>query len=228
MGDDETRASSNISGGGDQDMQTNQMILAHALPSLSAASSSSQLPSSVQSSSTARALAVACALLAAVSAVAAGAVTLSASREGLPLGLLTAFVVAPAVFLALVFGVFGAAWLSPTVLAAVVRVLAVEVIRLSRLLASDEELKDDDFDAEDEAGDRDQGDVEGKALRLGRAWAEGRPRAHQPRSQSHGGSHPRRDRERRRRVVVEWEAGQMFLEIRRPVASEWLVALVNR
>lgn len=166
-------------------------------------------------------LALVCVVAATAGAAAACAVVLSALRGGVAAGLLAAVVSAPAVLLALVLGVVSATWLCPTGLAAAVQVLAVEVIRLSGAMAIEDE---------EEWGVR---GGEGRGATMARQWAEGRLG-----QQQFQGQHQQRERGqlrqgegkmwRRRRVAVEWEAGQMFLEVRRPIASEWLVGLVNR
>lgn len=54
------------------------------------------------------------------------------------------------------------------------------------------------------------------------------PPRHHHRPQLHQQHQRQQQYKRERQVIVEWEAGQLFLVIRRPVASEWLIHLVNR
>lgn len=223
--DGATEAAHSTSSGRSGSTRTHPVNMENASPSLLASSTPVPAPRTM-SSSTTRALAVVCAAAAVVSAFAATAVIRSALRGGVAAGLLAAVVTAPSVLLALLLSVVGAAWLYPAVLAAVVQVVAVEVIRLSCAMAAEEEL-DNGIGREDEQGGREDGELEGRGARLGRSWAEGRLRTRQHQTMQREPSHPQRER-KRRRVIVEWEAGQMFLEIRRAVASEWLVSLVNR
>ena len=118
-------------------------------------------------------------------------------------------------------------WLFPVVSACVVQVVLTEVIRLSGAMADD-----------DEGGDF--GEAE---LGTGLGWEGVRRRVamhHQQRSRQEGEEeglqlqheqneqYQRGTKKMERRVTVEWESGQMFMVIRRPIVAEWVIDLVNR
>lgn len=152
-----------------------------------------------------------------LAAAAAAAVAVVLSR-GLPEAIST-----PVTLLSLLCLVL---WLSPVGLAFVVQVLLTELFRLSPLLADDVE--------EDDGGGAGLGAGLGWEAVRGRVavreWEWQRQQQQQGQQQEPPPSVPPTERKRKRepRVAVEWEAGQMFLVIRRPVASEWLINLVNR
>lgn len=157
-------------------------------------------------------------------------VVLSALRSGIAAVLLTITLSTPAVLVLLLICVWGATKYCPGLLGVVVQVLAVEVIRLSGMMA------DDDEEEEDESWNRMRG--EDRAARLGKEWAEGRlsecrherwrkQQQRQEEEEARRRRQGRRRRRRRRRVTVEWEDDQMYLTVHRPIASEWLIGLVN-
>lgn len=127
-------------------------------------------------------------------------------------------------------------WLSPALSALVVRVIILEVIRLSGAMADEDQEGGESIDSE---------------LGTGLGWEVVRGRVavqqwewhHQQQSrQEHEQDLREQDLRQRtthqrqqtgspdmdRRVNVEWEGGQMFLVIRRPIASKWLIDIVNR
>lgn len=155
-------------------------------------------------------------------------VVFSVLRGGVAGVLLAITFSAPAILLFLGLSVWAGARYCPLLLGFTVQVAAVEVIRLSGMMA------DDDDEEENESWTGMRG--ERRAVRIGREWAEGRLaecRHDRWRKQREGEEIAARgggrmQRRRQRRLVVEWVDGQMFLAIHRPIASQWLVALVNR
>lgn len=162
------------------------------------------------------------------------AVVLSGLRGGVAGAVVAMAFSVPAVAVSLFICVWAATRVCPALLAAIVQIVAVEVIRLSGAMA------EDDDEAEEESWSGMQGD--GRAVKLGKEWAEGRlsqfrheQRLRQQPEQeaarlveARNGRRQRRWKPTRRRVTVVWDDGQMFLVVYRPVASRWLVALVNR
>lgn len=122
-------------------------------------------------------------------------------------------------------------WLSPALSALVVRVIITEVIRLSGAMADEDQEVGRGIDSELGTGLGWEG-VRGRVAVQQWEWH------HQQQSrQEHEQDLRQRTTHQRqqtgspnmdRRVNIEWEGGQMFLVIRRPIASKWLIDLVNR
>lgn len=158
------------------------------------------------------------------------------------------------------------AWVLPMGVAFIVQVLVTEVIRLSCILADEDDEEEDDEDEDDEEdeeeedeegeeGEEEEGEEEetepGQGLGWGGVrgrvavqqweWQQEKRRQQQQQERQPQPPSPRppsrrqqqqqqrhRQYTRERRVIVEWEAGQLFLVIRRPIASEWVINLINR
>lgn len=96
------------------------------------------------------------------------------------------------------------AWFFPAGVALTVQLFATKAIQLIGVLAEDEDVR-----ATEE---------------IGLGWEGVRSRVA---VEQWDWQHQRRTR-RERRVTAEWEAGQLFLVIRRATISEWWINLVNR